>query len=60
MAVDHFQDVRLDEANRPFPLFSRGVHPMAMAAAMPAPVATPETQDVTAEVSADVVLRATH
>lgn len=60
MQIDRFQTVRLGDEPRPIP-FSPGriIAPAAMAAPMLPPRATREQQDITAEVSADVVLRAT-
>jgi uncharacterized protein YggE len=55
LQVDHVQEVRLDGPNdRPRPPFPM----MAMAGrAMPAPQATAAPEEVTAEVSADYVLK---
>jgi uncharacterized protein YggE len=53
LQVDHVQDVRLDGPNdQPRPPF-----PMMAAGAMPAPQATAAPEEVTAEVSADYVLK---
>ena len=58
LQVDRFGSVRLNEEARPFPLVRAAMKmTVAMAAAMPPPNATAEQQDVTATVSADVVLR---
>ncbi len=54
--VDRFQHVDLSEEPRVVP-FMRGGMLMAAKVAMPTPVSTPEEQDITATVSADVLLR---
>ena len=54
--VDRFQHVDLSEEPRVMP-FMRGGMQMAAKIAMPTPVSTPEEQDITATVSADVLLR---
>ena len=54
--VDRFQHVDLSEEPRVVP-FMRGGMQMAATIAMPTPVSTPEEQDITATVSADVLLR---
>ena len=54
--VDRFQHVDLSEEPRVMP-FMRGGMQMAAKIAMPPPVSTPEEQDITATVSADVLLR---
>lgn len=60
MAVDHVQDVRLEPGPFPQPL-RRMSMPMALsAAAMPPPNATPDVQEITVQVSADVVLKPAH
>ena len=55
LRVDHFQDVRLDDT----PVFQPRPGPMMMMAARmpPPPQATASPEDVTADVSADVLLR---
>ncbi|HTR17818.1 MAG TPA: SIMPL domain-containing protein [Acetobacteraceae bacterium] len=57
LAVDGLQDVRVGSGLMPLAgrVQPRGM--VAMAAAMPPPNATPEAQDVTAEVNGDVVLK---
>ena len=55
--VDRFQHVDLSEEPRVVP-FMRGGMQLAAKVAMPTPVSTPEEQDITATVSADVLLRA--
>ena len=60
MEVDHVQDVRLDQGPVPMPMLRRmSAAPMA-ASSMPAPNATPEAQEIGAQVSADIVLRPGH
>ncbi len=54
--VDRFQHVDLSQEPRVVP-FMRGGMQMAGKFAMPTPVSTPEEQDITATVSADVLLR---
>ena len=54
--VDRFQHVDLSEEPRVVP-FMRGGMQMAAKVAMPTPVSTPEEQDITATVRADVLLR---
>ncbi len=59
MEVDHVEDVRLEPGPFPQPL-RRMSAPMALSAAMPPPTATPDVQEITVQVSADVVLRPAH
>jgi uncharacterized protein YggE len=54
--VDRFQHVDLSEEPRVVP-FMRGATQMAAKVAVPTPPSTPEEQDITATVSADVLLR---
>ncbi len=56
MEIDRFQSVRLDEGSRPIPMSARMNAASAMAGPMSPPRATREQQDITAAVSADVVL----
>lgn len=58
MAVDHIQDVRLDQGPMPMPMLRR--MNVAMSAAMPPPNVTPEAQEIGAQVSADIALRPDH
>lgn len=59
LEVDRIQSVALNEPNWVMPFARGGAAPArAMAAAMPAPNASRENQDVTATATADVVLRA--
>jgi uncharacterized protein YggE len=58
MDIDRFQAVRLDQGPPPGPIFHRMMAPAMAGAAMPAPTATPAPQEIGAEVSADVLLRA--
>lgn len=59
MQVDRLQDVRLENDARPLPAFNRAMVPAsAMAAGMPPPNVTAAPRDVSASVSADVILKA--
>lgn len=57
LEVDRLQDVRIGPAARPIPILGRAREAGAVAAAMPPPISTPESQMITVEVSASVVLR---
>lgn len=60
MAVDYYQFIRLDGRSGVFPLPGVRMNAaVAMAPAMPPPNATPDQQNITAEASADVLLRPT-
>jgi uncharacterized protein YggE len=59
MSVAGYQDIDLTGgSNPPTPFFPRP-RPMMMAAAMAAPIATPDAQTITETVAADVLLRVT-
>jgi len=56
MEVNRFQHVDLSGEPRLVPLMRGGMQ-LATKVAMPTPISTPEEQDITAAVSADVLLR---
>ncbi len=56
MEVDRFQHIDLEGEPRPIPMMRGGMQ-LAAKIATPAPVSTPEEKDITATVSADVLLR---
>jgi uncharacterized protein YggE len=59
MQVDRLQDLRLENDVRPLPTFNRAMVPAsAMVAGMPPPNVTATPRDVSASVSADVILKA--
>jgi len=55
MEVDRFQHIDLEGEPRPIPMMRSSMQ-MAARVGMPAPVSTPKEQDITATVSADVLL----
>lgn len=55
LAVDHFQDTRLDDDNRVMPMARLATANMALA--MAPPQSTPELEQIIAQVTAEVVLK---